>query len=94
MAILCIGEAGAPPKGTLDPDLLLASEALGRTLVTGDRRSMPDYIRDHYHAGHRTAGVLLLRNGGTWNEYLDDLVLIWATMTAEELVDFSTYIPI
>ena len=32
-----VGQPGAPPRGTKDPDLLLAAESLGRTLVTNDR---------------------------------------------------------
>jgi hypothetical protein len=30
MDLLCIGEAGAPPRGALDPDVLLAAESLGQ----------------------------------------------------------------
>ncbi len=93
MDILVVGEAGAPPKGTLDPELLLAAETLGRTLITGDRSSMPDHLKDHFAAGHHTSGVILLRSGFPFGRYLRELHLIWFAMTADEWIDRTDYIP-
>jgi hypothetical protein len=93
MDILVVGQPGAPPKGTLDPDLLLAAEALGRTLISGDRSSMPVHLKDHFAAGHHTSGVILLRRGLPFERYLTDLRLIWFVETADEWIDRTDYIP-
>jgi len=41
-----IGDEGAPPKGTLDPELLLWCEANDYSLVTSNRASMLRHLRD------------------------------------------------
>jgi hypothetical protein len=93
MDILVVGEPGAPPKGTLDPDLLLTAENLGRALISGDRGSMPGHLADHFRAGHHTQGVILLRNGYSVGDYAFAIRLIWIATTADEWLDRTDYIP-
>ncbi len=91
--VLLVGDVGMPPKGTRDPDLLIAAEGLGRILISTDRRTMPDHLRDHFLAGRHTAGVLLVRRNSALTACIDDLVLIWTATTADEWVDRTEYIP-
>jgi hypothetical protein len=91
--ILRIGDPGAPPSGTLDPDLLLTAEASGRVLVTNDRKTMPAHLTDHFVAGHHTAGVMLLRQGFPLGHYIQEILMRYRTMTADEWIDRTEYIP-
>ncbi len=91
--VLHVGDPGAPPRGTLDPDLLLAAEAMGRVLVTNDRRTIPGHLRDHFAAAHHTAGVMLLRRGFSCGRYAQEIFTHWATTTPDEWVDRTVYIP-
>jgi hypothetical protein len=88
-----VGDAGAPPRGTLDPDLLIASDSLGRVLLTNDRSTMPGYLLAHYAAGGHTAGVMLMRRGFSLARYVQEILQHWNTMTADEWIDRTMYIP-
>ena len=43
--ILCVGDADAPPLGTLDPDILSYLELSQRMLITDNRKSMPFHLK-------------------------------------------------
>ena len=91
--LIRVGDLGAPAGGTQDPDLLIAAAALGRVLISGDRRSMPGHLRDHFAAGLHTAGVILLRGGYGIGRYAQAIANQWATTTADEWVDRTIYLP-
>jgi hypothetical protein len=91
--VLFVGDPSTPPLGTPDPALLVAGETLGRILVTMDKRTMPGHVKDHYAAGGRIAGVILLRPGQPIASYAQDLLLIWHATTADEWLDNLDYIP-
>lgn len=91
---LRVGQPGAPLRGTQDPELLLAAESLERTLVSNDRSSMPGHLIAHFTSGHHTWGVILMKEGYPTGRYIDELLLIWTAMTAEELQDSMMYIPV
>jgi hypothetical protein len=91
--ILRVGDAGAPPLRTRDPDLLLAAEAMGRALVSKDKRTMPGHLVDHFAAGHHTAGVLLMRQGFPVGRYVREILMRYRTTTADEWIDRTEYIP-
>jgi Domain of unknown function (DUF5615) len=93
MDILAVGQPGAPPKGTLDPDLLLAAESFGRAFFSRDKKTIPGHLADHYQAGHHTCGIILLRRGFSLAHYAQDLLLIWHATTADEWLDRTDYIP-
>jgi len=93
MDILAVGEPGAPPKGTPDPAILLAAEALGRTLISSDRSTMPGHLADHFHQGRHTFGVILLRLGFSVGRYSSEIHLIWFATTLDEWLDRTAYIP-
>jgi hypothetical protein len=91
--ILCVGDPGAPPKGTKDPNLLLAAEAMKTILLTRDRKSMPRHLASHFAAGHHTWGVLLMRRRRPLSEYVADILMVWGATEADEWLDRTDVIP-
>jgi hypothetical protein len=49
--ILHIGDMGALPEGTLDPEVLDYCVRTRRMLVTGNRKSMPQHIAEVFNTG-------------------------------------------
>lgn len=92
--VLRVGDAGAPPLSTLDPELLLYCEQVHRALVTEDRATMPRHERDHFAAGRHHWGIFKLRRGHGFGVYLAELQLIWDVSEAEEWIDRSQWIPL
>jgi Domain of unknown function (DUF5615) len=88
-----IGDAGMPPRGTLDPDILLWIEQSGYILVTNNRSSMPDHIANHLTAGHHFPGILQITRDLTIGEIIYELQLAWEASEAEEYYDRTVYIP-
>jgi hypothetical protein len=91
--VIQVGDPGAPSRGTLDPDLLIAAEGLGRVLLTNDRSSMPSHLINHYSAGRHTAGVMLIRRGFSLTRYVQEILQYWSTTTADEWIDRTVYVP-
>lgn len=60
MTIWRIGILAAPPKGTLDPDILRWCEENNFILVTNNRKSMPRHLSDHLADGRHIAGIFEL----------------------------------
>jgi predicted nuclease of predicted toxin-antitoxin system len=55
--VLRVGDAGAPPLGTKDPDLLVWCDQAQRLLVTNDRTTMPVHLDAHHAAGRQHWGM-------------------------------------
>lgn len=91
--VIRIGEPGAPPRGTKDPQVLLAAQAAGRCLISRDGKTMKQHLQDHFAGGHHTCGVILTRRGFALKRYVDDILLIWHATTADEWIDRTDYIP-
>jgi len=83
----------APPKGTLDPDILAWIEKTGYILVTANRHTIPEHVQAHYAAGHHIPGVLLLRPGARLGQIIEQLYLLWAASNAKEYADKFLYLP-
>jgi hypothetical protein len=92
--VLRIGEPGAPPLETLDPDILKYLEISQRALVTFNRTSMPAHLEDHWASGGHTWGVFWIRSRRIpINLLTRELFLIWEASEAEEWVDRLNWIP-
>ena len=89
-----VGGPGAPPLGTLDPDILLWIEAEDFILVTNNRHSMPGHLRDHLAAGQHIPGIFLLNDNMSIGQTIDELILIQGTAMPEEYVDQIKHLPI
>ena len=89
-----IGEPGAPPRGTLDPEILLWCETNGFSLVTNNRSTMPVHLREHLEVGHHVPGIFILNSHASMSENADELILIWGASEAEEYADRISYLPL
>ena len=89
-----VGDPGAPPTGTLDPDILLWCEAHNFLLVTNNRKSMPVHLADHLAAGQHVPGILTHRRRATVNGVLESLLLIAEAALPGEYQDRIEYLPL
>lgn len=94
MTIWRIGILGAPPKGTLDPDLLRWCEKNSFILVTNNRRSMPGHLQDHLTEGRHVPGIFELNPNMSVGETIEELLLIWAASHPDEYRDRIIYLPL
>ena len=94
MAVLAVGDDLAPPRGTPDPDILLWLEREGYCLITRNRHSMPQHLRDHLAAGHHVPGIFMLRPRASIGQSIDDLLLIWGGSEPREYRDQIVHIPL
>ena len=60
LRIEAVGRLPAPPKSTLDPDILLWCEKGNFGLVTNNRTSMPRHLKDFESEGRSMPGILLI----------------------------------
>src|SRR4051812_30886257 len=71
-----VGQPGAPPRGTLDPEILIWCEAHGYLLLTNNRASMPGHLADHLGAGRHVPGILVVSGDWSIAELANELQLI------------------
>ena len=89
-----VGRLGAPPLGTLDPDILIWCENNGFILVTNNRKSMPVHLKDHLAIGRRSGGIFILNVELSVGETVEELLLIGSASVAEDYQDQIIYLPI
>jgi hypothetical protein len=89
-----IGDPGAPPRGALDPDILLWCEAKGFSLVTDNRTSMPVHLRNHLAAGRHAPGIFILNTKMTMGQTAEELALIWGASEPDEYSDLVNFLPV
>ncbi len=93
MHILVVGDELAPPRGTLDPDILFWLECEGYCLLTYNRNSMPQHLHDHLEAGHHVPGIFILKQKTPIGKLIEDLLLIWEASYPEEYQDMIVHLP-
>lgn len=91
--ILRVGDEGAPPLGTRDPQILRYLMISQRLLVTGNRRSMPHHLHDHFVEGGEHWGVFWIRRGSSIGHIAEELHLRWEASEAEEWHNVTDWIP-
>jgi hypothetical protein len=89
-----LGDASAPPLGTLDPQILIWREANDFVLVTNNRKSMPLHLADHLHAGNHVPGIFVLDTRLTLQQMGEDLILIALRSFDDEHRDLITFLPL
>jgi len=94
LTVACVGDNIAPLKGTLDPDILLWIEAQGFTLVTLNRKSMPEHLSQHLADGQHIPGILTVRPKASLGEIIEDLLLIWELADVHDYADQIIHIPL
>lgn len=91
--ILRVGLSGAPPFGTVDPDLLAFCEAEHRVMVTDDRRTMPTHAANHRAAEQHYWGLFIIDRGLGIGDIAFQLAMFWGASEAEEWIDRQEYLP-
>ena len=94
LVIWRVGSLGAPPYETSDPDILRWCEEKGFTLVTNNRKSMPQHLHAHLAKGRHVPGIFVLNPNMRIGETIEELLLIWAASKEAEYIDQIIYLPI
>lgn len=84
-------EAGL--TGQQDPDVLAIAAQEGRVLLTHDVRTMPQHFAS-FIGEHTSAGVLLVPQSLPRRQVVEDLLLVWAAMEAEEWTNRIMSLPL
>lgn len=58
--VFAVGNPDAPPKATLDPDILRWCASHNAVLITNNRKSMPGHLREFEDEGLTMPGILLI----------------------------------
>lgn len=94
VSVLQVGDPESPAKGASDPDLLAFCEDQRRLLITADRSTMADHVRQHLGEGRHTWGVLMIGPNASLGQILDDLCLVYEATDDTEWVDVLYYLPL
>ena len=92
LTVWAIGEPGAPPRGTLDPDILRWCEEHDFVLVTNNRRTMPEHLIAHLSSGRHVPGILLLTESAGLGETVELLHLAAHASQPDEHRDQIKYL--
>ncbi len=87
-----VGEPGAPPLGTLDPEILMFAEEHQLTLISQDKKSMPKHVTDHHSLGRHTWGIRIVKKAPV-KDVVSELIRLWMVHSPEDLLDSYTTIP-
>jgi len=92
--IHAVGHETAPPLGMPDTEILCWIEQEGYILVTFNRSTMPQHLREHLGTGRHIPGILILPRKYTIGGIIDDLLLIWEVAYPDEYQDKIIYLPL
>ncbi|MEB3211107.1 MAG: DUF5615 family PIN-like protein [Leptolyngbyaceae bacterium] len=92
--VLAVGELTAPPRGTLDPEILSWCEDHEFILVTNNRKSMPVHLSDHIAQGRHVPGIFILNVKLSVGENLSELLLIADASFEDEYRDRINFLPL
>ncbi len=76
VVVRAVGEPGAPPKRTSDPEILCWCEEYNFVLLTNNRKSMPVHLADHITQGRHVPGIFILNSALSMGQNLDELILV------------------
>ena len=93
LTVLRVGDEGAPPRSTQDPEILKWCEQNNFILVTKDPNTIPKHFSDHWKAGHHVPGIIMINSSVPSGAILDDLILIAGASRKDEFLDQIIYIP-
>lgn len=94
LVVWAIGDPSTPPKGTLDPDILIWCEEYDFILVTNNRSSMPIHLADHLAQSRHIPGIFQLNPSMSVGETLEELVLAALASIEDEYRDRISYLPL
>jgi Domain of unknown function (DUF5615) len=76
LIVRIIGDLDAPPKGTLDPEILIWCEINNFILVTNNRKSMPGHLTDHLAADRHIPGIFTIDFSESIGQTVEELITI------------------
>lgn len=94
MRVYAVGDPGCPPRGTLDPEILIWCEENHCILVTNNRASMPPHLAAHLAHGHHMPGILILNERMSVGETIEELLLIAEEGIPDAYQDHITFLPV
>ena len=94
LTVLAVGDEGAPPKSTPDPEILVWCEQNQFSLITNNRDSMPQHLSDHLSAGHHVPGIFTINRKVSMGLIIDQLLLIAGASDEDEYIDEIKYLPL
>jgi len=94
LVVWAVGEPNAPPKSTLDPEILLWGETNNFILVTNNRTSMPVHLADHIAQNRHVPGIFILNADMNIGETIEELILIAECSFENEYQNQIAYLPI
>jgi hypothetical protein len=92
--VLAVGDDTAPGIGTGDAELLRWIEENNYVLVSRNRRTLPQHLREHLEGGGHVPGIFLLRRQYPFSQVIEDLLLIWESGDPKEYQDQLIYLPL
>ena len=93
LTVWMIGDEGAPVRGTPDPEILRWCEQNHFSLITNNRKSIPQHLADHLAAGYHVPGIFTIDLNMPIGMVLEDLILIAGASNEDEFLDRIAYIP-
>lgn len=93
IVVRAVGEVDAPPRGTLDPEILKWCEAHGCVLVTNNRKSMPGHLAEHIQAGGHVPGIFVLNPDMAMGDAIEILILFALASIEGEHQDRIVFLP-
>ena len=86
------GAADVIPDGTPDPEVLRVAADAGRVLVTADIRTMLVHFSD-FIALRDSPGVVLIPSSRSIGGAIEGLLVVWLTLTPEDLRNQVRWLP-
>jgi len=80
-------------SGVADPEVLARAAEEGRVLVTHDFQTMPNHFAE-FIVTQQSAGLLLIPQYLPITSAVENLLLIWSTMEADEWINLIWYLPL
>ena len=93
LTVFAVGDEGAPPKSTPDPEILVWCEQHQFSLITNNRKSMPQHLSDHLTTGNHVPGIFTINIEVPMKLIIEELLLIAGASDEDEYRDEIKYLP-
>ncbi len=89
-----IGDGIGPPRGTLDPQILVWCEKQNSVLITDNRRSMPAHLADHVRDGRTVPGIFSINLSMSVAQLGEHLIFVARVSFPDEYQNSIWFLPI
>jgi len=91
--VLRVGDPGAPPLATPDPDILIYLGLTQRAFITRNRRSMMEHYGHHIAEGKQHWGIFIVPSSLSISKLAEQIEMLWEASDAEEWTDHLQNLP-